>query len=253
MDNNIIQQLDDVGLNNSEARVYLAILELGNTNVSDIAKKTSINRRNVYDTLSTLLDKGLIFQIIGDKKGTYAGIDPDKIIELIQSKEVTLESIIPSMEKDYSTEKVNERAIVYKGIDGFKNYMEDILETGEDVYCLGAKGGWNYEGLGEFKDWFEKERIRKKIKVYNLFDAEMAKQIKGQKPFYNVYAEHRFLSPEYSTDSAMDVFGNNTVTFTGLGPEKINEDVSLFILVNKDVAESWKIWFQFLWDNSKNN
>ncbi len=251
MDNKIIKQLDDVGLNNSEARVYLAILELGNTNVSDIAKQTSINRRNVYDTISTLLDKGLIFQIIGDKKGTYAGIDPDKLIELIQSKEIALESVVPAMEKDYSAEKIKESAIVYKGIDGFKNYMEDILETSEDVYCLGAKGGWNYEGLGEFKDWFEKERIRKKIKVHNLFDSEMKKYIKDKKPFYNVYAEHRFLSEQHSTNSAMDVFGNHTVTFTGLDPEKINEDVSLFVLVNKEVAESWKIWFKFLWDNSK--
>ena len=196
MDDKIIKQLDDVGLTNSEAKVYLAILELGNTNVSDIAKKTEINRRDVYDTLSTLLDKRLIVQIIGNKKGTYAGIDPDKLIELIQSKEVILESVIPAMEKDYTSEKVNERAIVYKGIDGFKNYMEDILEIGEDIYCLGAKGGWNYDGLGEFKDWFEKERIRKKIKVHNLFDVEMKKYLGDNKPFYNVYAEHRFQSTE---------------------------------------------------------
>ncbi|XOU94383.1 MAG: TrmB family transcriptional regulator [Candidatus Kerfeldbacteria bacterium] len=251
MDKQIVQILDDVGLTSSEARVYLAILELGKTNVSNVAKKTLINRRNVYDTLSTLLDKGLIFQIVGDKEGVYAGVDPDKLIELIQSKEVSLESVMTSMERDYETKKESERAVIYKGIEGFKSYMEDILETREDIYCLGAKGGWAYEGLGEFKDWFEKERIKRKIKVYNLYDSEMKKYLKGKKPMYDIFSEHKFLPEKYSTDSAMDVFGSSVVTFTGLAPEIVNDDVTLFVLVSKEVSESWKTWFKFLWDNSK--
>lgn len=247
----ITVQLNKIGLTKSEAQIYLAIIELGKTNISSIAKATSINRRNIYDSISTLLDKGLIFQIVGEKEGVYAGVEPEKLIELIQSKEIALDKIMPELDNIYQTERVKEEAVVYKGVDGFKSYLQDILNEGQDVYCLGAKGGWSYEGLGDFADWFEAERIRKKIKVFNLFDQSMKEKITTQKPMYNMLSEQRFLQKEYSTNSAVDVFGDQVVTFTGLAPEKFDDDVTLFVMLSKDLAESWRTWFKFLWDNSQ--
>jgi len=243
----VVEKLNKLGLTKNESQIYLAILELGKTNVSKIAQHTNINRRNIYDTLSTLLDKGLLFQIIGEKEGIYAGVDPDKLIELIQSKEIALEAIMPELEKRYQTQKVTEKIVIYKGIDGFKNYLEDILTTGENVYCLGAKGGWSFSELGDFADWFEQERIRKKIKVFNLFDQEMHDIVLSKKPLYNTYAEYRLLPKEFSTNSGLDVFGDKVVTFTGLYPEKFDEDVTLFVLTNQDIADAFRIWFQFMW------
>lgn len=244
-----IVKLKNLGLTKSEAQIYISILELGQTNISKIADKSGINRRNIYDSVSTLLDKGLIFQIVGEKEGVYAGVDPDKLIELIQSKEIALEKILPELEEKYHTRKVSERANIYKGVDGYKQYLKDILEVSQEVYCLGAKGGWADKKLGSFADWFEQERIRQKIKVFNLFDAAMNEVIK-KSPLYNRYAEHRFLPAEYSTNSAIDVFGDYTVTFTGLSQEKFADDVTLFVTIDRDLAESWRIWIKFLWDNS---
>lgn len=252
MNNNIINNLNTLGLTKSEAQIYLAILELGQTNVSKISHETDINRRNVYDSLSTLLDKGLIFQIIGDQKGLYSGVNPEKLMELVHSKEMQLEKILPEMRSKFNERKIKENAIIYKGIDGFKNYLENILENKQNVYCLGAKGGWSYESLGDFVDWFASERIRHKIKVYNLFDNEMKESLnKGKKPMYSILGEQRFLPKEFSTNSAVDVFGDQVVTFTGLSPEKFENDVTLFVIQSKDLAESWKIWFQFMWNISK--
>jgi len=249
---NIIEKLNILGLTKSESQIYMAILELGKTNVSAIATATKINRRNIYDSLSTLLDKGLIFQIVGENKGTYAGVSPDKLIELIQSREIALEKIIPDLEKRYQSQKVTEKAVIYKGVEGYKNYLEDILEVGEDVYCLGAKGGWGYKGLGDFSDWFNKERTRKKIKVYDLFDYEMKELItKGKRPLYSMYGEDRYMSADFSTNSAVDIFGDYVVTFTSLYPERFDDDVTLFVIQSKDLADSWRTWFKFLWDNSK--
>jgi len=156
--------LEALGLNKSEAKIYTVAIQLGRTNVSAIARKTGINRRNIYDTLSTLIDKGLIFQIIGEREGTYAAVEPSKLLELIQTKELALESIMPSLEQRFASPSPGENAVIYKGIDGFKNYLEDILTTEKDVYCLSAKGGWGFAELGDFADWFEQEQIRKKSK-----------------------------------------------------------------------------------------
>jgi len=247
MESSILTKLDTVGLTKSESRIYLAILELGKTNVSRIAEKTGINRRNIYDSLSTLLDKGLIFQIVGEKEGLYAGVEPNKLIELIQSKEIALAKIMPELKDKYQAEKIREKAIIYKGLEGFKDCLQDILNIGKDVYCLGAKGGWGDKGLGDFREWFKEERIKKKIKVYNLFDWEM-RSLVAKKPLYNEFGEHRFLPEGFSTNSAVDIFGDQIVIFTGLYPERLEDDLTLFVLISKELAESYRTWFKFMWD-----
>jgi len=244
----IIAKLKTLGLTSSEAQIYLGILELGQTNVSKIAEETRINRRNIYDTLSTLLDKGLIFQIIGEKEGVYAGVDPDKLTELIQSKEIALETILPALESRYQAKKIDSRAIIYKGVDGFKNFLRDILNVGQEVYCLGAKGGWGDKKLGVFAEWFTQERIRRKIKVFNLFDNEMRDAV-TKNPGYNRLAEYRFLPKGFSTNSALDIFGDYTVTFTGLYKEYFEDNVTLFVTIDQDLAATWRTWFKFVWDN----
>ena len=245
----ILEKLKILGLTNSESQIYLAVLELGKTNVSQIAQKTSINRRNVYDSISTLLDKGLIFQIVGEKEGYYAGVAPEKLIEIIQSKEIALKRILPDLEEKYDSEKAKEKALIYKGPEGFKGYLNDVLRVGEDVYCLGAKGGWGDEKLGDFSRQFNKEREKKKIKVYNLFDNEMREKVIGQDPTYDVYGEHRFLPEGFSTNSAIDVFGDHVVTFTGLYKERFDDDATLFVLTSKELAEACRVWFRFIWDH----
>ncbi len=246
-----LNTLRQLGLTSSEAKIYLAILVQGKTNISDIAVRTGINRRNVYDALSTLIDKGLAFQFMGVRTGKYAAVEPQKLLELIQSREVSLSSILPDLQQRFHAPRLSERAVIYKGIEGFKNYLEDILAVGQEVFCLGAKGGWGFSELGDFADWFEQERIRKKIKVYNLFDQEMRPVIIGKKPMYTMLSEHRFLPKKYSTNSAADAFGTTLVTFTGLSPEKLSDDVTLFVLNSQEITDSFRRWFMFMWVHSE--
>jgi len=250
MEITLTKELQTLGITKSEAEIYLAILKLGESKVSSIASETGINRRNIYDSLSTLIDKGLIFQIIGEKEGIYAAVSPEKLFQLVQSKEIALSTILPDMKKDYEAKKIKEKTLIYRGIDGFKKFMQDMLESETSIRSIGAKGGWGDKKIGDYADWFERERIKKKIKVYNLFDHEMREVIGKSKPLYNTYAEHRFLPSGFSTNSAVDFFGDTIVIFTGLYVEKVVEDVTLFVHVNRNLAESYRVWFQCMWDTS---
>ena len=52
-------QLQDAGLSETEAKIYLAALELGQTSVSRIARKSGIKRTTIYLSLENLMEKGL--------------------------------------------------------------------------------------------------------------------------------------------------------------------------------------------------
>lgn len=68
--------LQNIGLTEKEAKVYLACLELGPQPVSEIAKKARINRVTAYDILEKLLKKGLVNFVTKEKIKFFNATDP---------------------------------------------------------------------------------------------------------------------------------------------------------------------------------
>lgn len=240
--------LQEIGLSPNEAQIYEALLESNESGASEIAIKAKVHRRNVYDALHRLIEKGLVFQVFGKGEVNFRAVDPGKLLELVKEKEEKLQQIMPHLETSYRAEPRQQEVYIYKGIEGFKNYLRDILRVGEDVSFIGAKGGWFDPKLSVFVQGFLKEAERIGIKYKHLFDHEV-KELPNitqtlKQPF-------RFLPKEYSTNAAVDIFGDHVVTFSGLKLSKLNEDVVLFVLVNKELADGYKTWFQFMWDNCK--
>ena len=77
MDIPLLRTLTDFGFTDKEARVYLALLELGEGNVTHIAQKTGLKRAIIYIVLERLMQQGYAsrtgrgkvqrFTAIGDK------------------------------------------------------------------------------------------------------------------------------------------------------------------------------------------
>ena len=57
------EYLEELGLTNAEAKIYIALLELGSSQAGKITEKTGIHRRTVYDAIERLIEKGLISYI----------------------------------------------------------------------------------------------------------------------------------------------------------------------------------------------
>jgi len=244
-----IEVLQQLGLSPNEAKIYEALLDLKESGVGAIASKAEIHRRNVYDAINRLIDKGLIFPILTKGENLYSPVDPDKLVELIKEKELILNKILPDLRKRYEERIGPQEAYIYRGIEGFKNYMRDILRVGEDVRFIGAKLGWFDPRLKVFREQFFKEAKRKNIKFYHLFDG-MVKE-KGGKSVKYLQQTHRFLPTKYTTDSAIDIFGDYVVTFTGLSFKKIDDDITMFVLRDQRLADGYRTWFKFMFDMCK--
>ena len=223
------------------------MLEIGEAGVPDIAVKIGVHKRNIYDIMPKLLKKGLIYQIADSKENKYAPLAPSKLSDLIWEKEAKLKSILPALTKQFKKTSSGEAVYIYKGVEGFKNYLRDILEVGEDVCFIGAKGGWFDVALQPYIKKFLAQAKGKGIKYRHIFDAEvktLAPDILKQlgKPY-------KFLPKGYSTTGAIDVFGDRIVTFSGLTLKDITDDVTLVVIVNPELAECYRTWFRFMWDS----
>ncbi len=238
--------LKELGLSQNEAKIYEALLNTTSANVSSIAVKSKVHRRNVYDSLNKLVEKGLVSQLILNSEKHFKAVDPNRLMGLIKDKEELLQGELPEMEKRFQKLFSNEQAYVYKGIQGFRNYMQDILDADKDVFCIGSKDGWADKRLTLFTGRFYKEFYRKKLKVYNLFDYEMRDEIpefvKRNKIHYKI------LPKGFSTNSAIDIFGDRVVTFTGLHKRRLDDDLSQFVIISNSLANSYRTWFKMIWN-----
>src|SRR3990167_3843026 len=85
--------LQELGLSINESKVYEALLSLGSSSIEQMAIKSKVHRRNIYDVLSKLLEKGLISEMFVHNRKEYRAIHPSRLLDLILEKENKLQKI----------------------------------------------------------------------------------------------------------------------------------------------------------------
>ena len=239
--------LQKIGLSKTEAKVYEALLDLKEANVQDVAAATSVHKRNIYDALHRLVDKGLVFPIITEDARTYSPVDPDKLFELVKEKQTQFLHALPLLLDRYVSHKGRQELYVYKGIEGIKKYIREILRVGEDVYTLGGKLAWFDPQIAAFTKHFFEQAQKKNISFHTLFDNEVKDEIKKRdKEFLQNLYSYKFFPAGYSTSSAIDIFGEYIVTFSGVRLMRFDESTTIFIINDKNLAVSFKQWFRYM-------
>lgn len=245
-----IEVYETLGLSPNEAKIYETLVEHGESTVSEIAVSAQIHRRNAYDAIQRLIDKGLCFQILSTTENKYNAVDPDKLIELLKEKEDALQAIVPELKKKFAERLAPEEAYIYRGLEGQKNIFREVLRVGEDSYFIGAKGGWYDPRIETSRKAFFREANRKKIKFIQLFDHEAIDQMPNFPKHFEGILEYRILPEKYSTNSAIHIFGDYVVTYTGLFVGKLSDNNVFFVIKSRDLAESYRTWFWYMWGES---
>lgn len=240
-----------LGLSPNEAKIYETLVEHGESSISNIAVWAKIHRRNAYDAIHRLIDKGLCFEIFSTRENKYNAVDPDKLTELLAEKEKLLQDALPDLKKKFVQRVAPQEAYIYRGYEGQKNVWRDILRVGGDCHNIGAKGQWFDPQLNASREAFFKEANRKKIRFHLLFDHEIKVQMPEFPKNYPAPLSYRFLPKEYSTNSIVSIFGDYVVMYTGIDKlAKMTDDIIFFVLHSKTLAESYRTWFKYMWDQS---
>ena len=241
------EMLREVGLSHNEARVYEALLTTGEASVQEISIKSKVHRRNVYDSLTKLVEKGLASEIFVKGEMNFKATHPRRLLELLAEKQEKVNGALPEMQRKYEAVEEKEEAYFYRGMEGFKNYLADILKTRETVYFIGAKAFWLDPRLQHYLPRFERERKKIGIKFMHIFDYE----VKEQKPeiLKLVGKPYRFLPKKYSSPAAVDVFGDYVVAFVGVKPGELHGEPIQFVIKSRRLADGYRKFFQFMWDN----
>ncbi len=165
------KQLVNLGFGSKEARVYLALLELGPSTTTEIARVAKVNRTTTYPILESLAKDGLINFVGETKIQKFVAENPDKVISYLQKKvkqdEENLkkaQKLMPELLSLYNF-KQKPKVKFYEGIDRVREAFEDTLNAKGEIVAY-AVGTDMFDALGEeyFKSYF-KRRTEKNISV----------------------------------------------------------------------------------------
>ena len=73
--------LRETGLSHNEARIYEALLHLGEASVQQISNRSKVHRRNVYDSLQKLMERGLASEVFIKGEKHFKAINPRRLLE----------------------------------------------------------------------------------------------------------------------------------------------------------------------------
>lgn len=127
----LLRELQHLGLSEKEAYVYVASLELGPAAVQDISHKSKVNRATTYVMIESLIDRGLMGSFVKGKKRYYTPETPERLRSIlrlqkkeIEEKENELETVLPMLMALFNVEGAKPQIRYLEGPEGIKGVRE---------------------------------------------------------------------------------------------------------------------------------
>ena len=237
-----MEALEAAGLTSNEIKVYKALLSWNKGNVTQIARKTGIHRRNVYDILIRLSEKGLVSLIIADGVRQYQANDPNNLSRILEEKEKIIKSALPDLEKIFrsSTEKKSTQFFV--GKKGIKTILEDVIKTKKEVFVIGGSPEAQDIIMGTYQR-YNILRYENKIPIKIIYSGKALAKSGFKKPQKLKLCQTKFMPKGLGGDLAINIYGDNVALLMW------NLENPFAILIrDKDVASSFHDYFSFIWE-----
>ena len=241
----ILQQLSKVGLNEREAVVYMALLELGEATIAQITKKAQVKRSTVYDMLELLKEKRLVSQSRIKKRPLFYAENPKKIVEDLDEKKRGMELAMPELISMMNLLDKKPKIRYFEGTSSVREIFEDTLNYPSEAILSWVP--YPYLNLGEdyFWDYYGPARIKKKIWMHALMpDTPGNRTISEKMGRYLVTT--RFMTGKSFLGFDIEI---KLYSKTRVGIISYTENLGI-IIESKKIFDGVRALFETMWENS---
>ena len=245
INSSLYKKLEQIGLSNKEALVYVALLELGDmVGSGKVITKTGLHGQFVYGALASLEASGLVRVAMVRGRKKFAANPPSGITELVKRTH----EIAKDVEQELLLLTGKEHTQDFQVFQGKESYVANefsLLEQAkehETWRIIGGSGDIFMELLGHEFPLYDEERNKKHITILYL-STEDQKDVLPQ-------ASHT----GFSIRGIKGYTKNNTNTL--IRPENVSinsfsKPVLAYYLYSKETAEGYQNFFDALWEISK--
>ncbi|MEK6860085.1 MAG: helix-turn-helix domain-containing protein [Nanoarchaeota archaeon] len=235
--------LKEFGLTETEIKIYITLLEEGESLASYISKKAYVERAVTYHILEKLIRKGIVSYVIKENRKYFSAAEPEKLKDLLREKEQILDELIPELSKLKKSKEHPLSIEVFNGENGFKTIMDDLIRNKKSYYIIGYTGKSPEISNFWYIHW-NKRRVKNKIKRYLLINKGSEKIEALKYPLTETKVLPSTIFNE--SKSSIIIYGNDKVAlFLPL------EEFSGIRIINKETHDSYKHYFEALWKIAK--
>jgi len=232
------EKLIKLGLNKSETDIYISLLRAGKATTTQLSKDTGIHRTYIYDLLEKLREKALVSQIKEKGKLYFQAANPEKIKDNLLNMVKIADDLIPELKEIQSRTEEDTTVEVYKGKEGVKTILNDMVKEAKNYYAVGAMT--EFEAL--LPEWDVEQFI---LNVNKLKLKEKVILGEGEKITEAKRKEYKYLPKEYPFLSSFIIYGNKVALFVW------KEPYLQILIKNKDIARTYLTQFNALWKIAK--
>ena len=125
---NFVETLKDLGLNEKEAKVYLALLQLGRATAYTVATRSGIKKATTYLILGQLIEKGFALSAPRVRKQQFIAIPPRKCMESAREKIENIEKALPELEALEKKKEEKTSVAYFEGLGGVKEAYNRLIK-----------------------------------------------------------------------------------------------------------------------------
>src|SRR3989344_1657748 len=242
--------LQEIGLNEKEAAVYLALLQYDHASVIDISKKTNINRSTTYTILESLAKKGLVSETTIGKKTRYRAESPERLETFVERQKITLEEHAKRLKDIIPQIKSVQREVGTRPVVKFFEGRQGIIAASEEFFKAQESGGTTHliysrdllekifteAERGKYKKMRLGKNIRSKS-IYTFTKGEIANDATGDRV--------RIDAEKYPIKCDIAIY-DDAVKISILG-----DYLSAILIRSKDFADTVRSLVDIIYDSHK--
>lgn len=244
----MLTELKNIGLSDKEARVYLAMLELGPATILEISAKASINRPTTYVEIESLKKMGLVStqtkgkrQLFMAESPTQLGFIIDREKKTVEQKKEVLSKVLPELTTLFNLAEEKPLVRFFEGKEGLIRMQDEFLKTKNKKIVAIASLDDVLQVFPDHPSSYTPRRVQKKIHARLIYTSHRG-------PFLKQYdramlRESKFISPEkLKFTSDLTIYDDN------IAIAALKGKISGTIITHREIATSFRGLFELMWN-----
>lgn len=240
--------LQELGVANLDAQLYLHLLKKGGSSVAALARRLKVERPTIYAAIERLQALALVPSGKVPYSRLVTAESPRRVLALLEQRRTTLseqhlrvEDALPNLLAEFSARTPKSALQVFEGKDQFLTVFEEVLQEAEErILFLGdAQSFIDLEGMEYERAWIKK-RVQKKI-VFTMLVFKNATTISFQNTDTQELRETRFLPDTMKFTSSFMVYGSKVLLWSPVATRAI-------VIEDTTIAPMFRQLFLQLWE-----
>jgi len=239
----ITEVLGGFGLREKEQKVYLALLQSGQTTITPLARLLNFPVTTVQSILSRISEIGLCKVTTRKTRHVYEAYDPSVLRKILERQTQDMASIIPFLTKLKSEPSVSPKIRVY--------YRERVADIFHEALKCKSKLVYEIVSARDFQEiigekfHFTRRRVNDGIKLKSLRIEEQEIKKYSKQTHLRELREAKFLPRELTFRSSI-MFWDNTVAFF-----TTKEEGLAWTVESKTMRQTFEQLFEMIWSISR--